>query len=69
MMFPIELQFLWNDTKWFSGYFTLYRPVQDIIGNRGNIFWEFTGWNDFIYLREGRFVVRPVEKRSVEESI
>ncbi len=69
MMFPIELQFLWNDTKWFSRHFTLDGPVENIIRNRGNILWEFTRWDDFISLREGRFIVRPIENGSVEESI
>ena len=68
MMFSVELQFLSDDTKWFLCYFTLYSPVKYIIWYIFYILWKFLCWDDFIYLREGSFIVRPVEPSSVEES-
>ena len=31
-MFSVELEFLFDDTKWFLGDFTFYCPVEYIIG-------------------------------------
>ena len=63
-VFSIELQFLWNDSKWFPGYFTLYCPVQYIIWYTRYIIWKLQSWYDLLYLWEWWFIGRVVESSS-----
>jgi hypothetical protein len=60
-VFPIELKFLFNDSKRFSAHFTLYCPVQDVVRDSLDRIWEFRCRNYLLYSREGRLIVRPVE--------
>ena len=66
-MFPVELEFLSDDTKWFLCEFTLYSPIEYIIWYIFYILWKLLCRDDLVYLRKWWFVVRPVEARSVEE--
>ena len=69
IMLSVECEFLRDDSKWFLRDLTLYSPVQDIIRNFWNVVWEFIRWDDLLDFRKWRFVVTPVEERSIEKGI
>lgn len=57
IMFPIELQFLFDYSEWFTGYFTLYSPIEYIIRYLRYIIRKFIGRYYLLYLRERCFVI------------
>ncbi len=60
-VFAIEFELLLDDAKRFLGNLAFYRPVEDVIGDIGDILWKFVCGNNLLYLRERSLVVRPVE--------
>ncbi|USN57711.1 MAG: hypothetical protein H6767_04960 [Candidatus Peribacteria bacterium] len=63
-MFTVELEFLFDDSKWFLRDFTLYRPIQDIIRDIFYVLWKFICRNYFIYFGWWGFVGGPIKYRS-----
>ena len=61
MMFPIKVEFWFHDTIRLSTYFTLDRPIQDIIGNFRDIIRKPRSRNHFFYRRKRSFIIRPSE--------
>lgn len=61
MVFSVEFQFLFDDTIWLFGDFTLYSPIEYIIWYVHNVVGEFVCGDDLCYFRKWGFIVTPVE--------
>ncbi|USN59166.1 MAG: hypothetical protein H6767_03640 [Candidatus Peribacteria bacterium] len=66
IMFTVEFEFLFRNSKWFLGDFTLYRPIQDIVRDIIDICWKFICRNNLVYFRWWRFIGIPIKSFSPE---
>lgn len=60
-MLAVELEFLFDDSEWFSCYFALDCPIEDIVWNLGDVIWEFVGWDNLFYFWKRGFIYTPVK--------